>query len=254
MFLKTRALVLREVKYKEADRILTLLTEAEGKLTAKARGALRKGSRFGAATEALCWSELTLFGNRGRWSVNEAALLEPFLPLRQDIEKLALGSYMAELLEAVSDVDRPDRELLRFGLNSLFALAADRYPQGHIRSVFELKLLCLSGFQPWVESCAVCGKETPERPCFSPAGGTVHCLDCPPGAPGETIPLSGAVLRALRYVVAAPPERAYAFSMPAAAETALGRVTETFAAAQLERSFGTLDYWKTLRMNLHGSL
>ena len=45
MFTTTDALVLREVRYKEADRILTLLTSAEGKISVKARGALRKGSR-----------------------------------------------------------------------------------------------------------------------------------------------------------------------------------------------------------------
>ena len=53
MFLTTKALVLREVKYKEADKILTVLTEREGKLTVKARGALRKGCKYGAAAQAL---------------------------------------------------------------------------------------------------------------------------------------------------------------------------------------------------------
>ena len=49
MFLTTKALVLRETKYKEADKILTVLTEREGKLTVKARGALRRGCKYGAA-------------------------------------------------------------------------------------------------------------------------------------------------------------------------------------------------------------
>ena len=49
MFKTLNALVLREVRYKEADRILTLLTDSEGKLTVKARGALRKSSRTAAA-------------------------------------------------------------------------------------------------------------------------------------------------------------------------------------------------------------
>ena len=48
MFTTTNALVLREVRYKEADRILTLLTSTEGKISVKARGALRKGSRMAA--------------------------------------------------------------------------------------------------------------------------------------------------------------------------------------------------------------
>ena len=66
MFKTLNALVLREVRYKEADRILTLLTDTEGKLTAKARGALRKSSRTAAATQQLTYAEMTLFGNRGR--------------------------------------------------------------------------------------------------------------------------------------------------------------------------------------------
>ena len=108
MFLTTKALVLREVKYKEADRILTLLTEDEGKLTAKAPGALRKTSKFGAATQFLTWSELTLFGSRGRWSVREGSVIEGFEGLRADLEALAIGSYMAQVLETVSDEDAPD--------------------------------------------------------------------------------------------------------------------------------------------------
>ena len=92
MFLTTKALVLREVKYKEADKILTLLTAGEGKLTVKARGALRRSCKYGAAAQALTYSEMTLFGNRGKWSLNEAVILEQFLPLRADLEALSLGA------------------------------------------------------------------------------------------------------------------------------------------------------------------
>ena len=254
MELKTRALVLRTVDYKEADRLLTLLTEREGKLTVKARGARRKGSRFGAATEHLCWSDMSFYDYGGKWLLREAELLEPFLPLRRDIEKLALGTYFAELLEAVSDADRPDPELLRFGLNSLFLLGEGRYSQEHLRAVFELKLLCLSGFQPALEGCAVCGRTWPEDPRFSPAGGVLHCAHCPPGAPGRSLPLDEASLRALRHIAGAPPEKACSFRIPESAEEKLGRVTEAYAEAQLDRRFGALDYWKALRIPSNGSL
>ena len=66
MFNTTKALVLREVRYKEADRMLTLFTSTDGKITAKARGALRKGSKIAAATQQLTYAEMTLFGNRGK--------------------------------------------------------------------------------------------------------------------------------------------------------------------------------------------
>lgn len=43
MYKTLHGLVLREVKYKESSKILTILTREEGKLTAEARGALRRG-------------------------------------------------------------------------------------------------------------------------------------------------------------------------------------------------------------------
>ena len=93
MFLTTRALVLREAKYKEADKMLTLLTEKEGKLAASARGALRRGCRFSAAAQQLCYGEFTLFENRGRWTVNEASTIEEFRGLREDLGRLALRPH-----------------------------------------------------------------------------------------------------------------------------------------------------------------
>ena len=249
MYKTTRALVLREVKYKEADKILTILTEDEGKLTVKARGALRKGCKYRAAAQMLSFGELTLFGNAGKWSLNEAETLEQFLSLRDDIEKLALGSYFAEMLEAVTDEDSPNPELLQLGLNSLYALSRDLYSQEHIKSVFELKLMCLSGFEPLLDGCAVCGAVEMESPAFSLNGGCVHCVHCPPGAVGISLPLSRETLDAMRYVVAADPKRIFSFQIPAAAEKQLGEICEAYTLAQLERGFGTLDYWKTLKLS-----
>lgn len=248
MYKTTRALVLREVKYKEADKILTVLTETDGKLTVKARDAMRKSCKYAAAAQMLCFSELTLFGNAGRWSVNEAETIEQFMPLRSDITALALGSYFAEMLEAVTDEDIPNPELLQLGLNSLYALSRELYPPEQIKAVFELKLLCLAGFEPMLDGCAVCGTPEPERAMFSLNGGCLHCPDCPPGAPGVSLPLCREALDAMRYVVAAEPKRIFSFSVPEPALRQLGEVCEAYAAAQLERGFGALDYWKSLKL------
>ena len=107
MFLTTRGLVLREVRYKESDKILTVLTQHEGKVTVRARGALRKGSRITAATQLLTYSDMTIFENRGRRTLNEASTVEEFLGLRADLGAFALGSYFAELLETVSAEEYP---------------------------------------------------------------------------------------------------------------------------------------------------
>jgi DNA repair protein RecO (recombination protein O) len=216
----TKALVLRETKYKEADKMLTALTETEGKLSVKAAGALRKGCKFSAATDVLTYSELTLFGKNGRWSINEAQTLEQFLPLRQELSSLSLGIYFAELTEAVSDEDSPNPELLRLCLNALFALSRALFEPEHIKAAFELRLMCLSGYEPALDDCASCGMVDIIEPELS----------------------------AMRHVCGCEPKRVFSFELgDEAARRRLYAAAEKYALSQLERNFGALDYWKSLK-------
>ncbi len=245
MFKTVNALVLREARYKEADRILTLLTDTDGRLTVKARGALRKSSRTAAATQQLTWSEMTLFGNRGRWTVNEAVVKEGFEGLRADMEKLALGAYFSECMEALSVEDQPEPELLQLGLNCLYALSRGLYPAEKIKAAFETRLMCLSGYAPELSLCAVCGKE-PEDPVLSLDHGRVCCRDCA-ASMGERAALGADALGAMRYLCAAPPKQLLSFKLGDDALLRLADASEKYLLRRTERGFSTLDYWKKLR-------
>ena len=242
MFKTTKALVLREVKYKEADKLLTVLTAEDGKLTVRARGAMRRGCRYAAAAQVLVYSEMTLFGNRGRWSLNEAETAEQFLGLREDAGLLALGSYFGEALEALSDEDSPDPALLQLGLNCLYALSRRLYPPKQVKAAFEFRAAALAGFRPDVACCAVCGKEEPESPVFGVLDGCLRCFSC--GGTALAAPLCPASLRAMRYILDASPRQFLRFSLDQEALDRLGKAAERFFLAQLDRGFGTLDYWK----------
>lgn len=213
----------------------------------KARGALRKGSHLGAAGQALCYSELTLFGNRGRWTADEGSTVEQFLGLREDISRLALGAYFAELLDTVCPEEVPAAEALQLGLNALYALSRGMYSPEHIKAVFELRLLCLEGFRPEAEGCVVCGARDMAEPMFSPDSGVLHCRDCGGAVEGGALPLDGGSLAALRHIVSAPPKREFSFSLEPDAEQRLSRVCESFALCQLDRGFSSLDYWKSVK-------
>ncbi len=247
MFVTTKGLVLRQVRYKEADQILTLLTADQGKLTVKARGALRKGSRMAAASQALCWSEFTLFGNRGRWTADEGSTLEQFLGLREDISQLALGAYFAELLDTVCPEEQPAGPALQLALNALYALSRGIYGPEQVKAVFELRLLCLEGFQPEVDVCGVCGRTEPDGVMFSPASGVIHCAGCAPGAAGASVALDGESLAAMRHIVSAPAKREFSFAIAEGSLERLGRACELFARYQLDREFSSLAYWKSVK-------
>lgn len=245
MFKTVNALVLREVRYKEADRILTILTDTDGKLTVKARGALRKSSKTAAATQLLTYSEMTLFGNRGRWTVNEAMVKEPFAGLREEMERLALGAYFAECMEAFGVEEQPEPELLQLGLNSLYALSRGLGSQEKIKAAFELRLMCLTGYTPELTACAVCGKE-PEEPVLSLEQGRVCCRSCAHQM-GERAELGANALEAMRYICAAPPKQMLRFELGEDAVLRLSDASERYLLRRAERGFSALDYWKKIR-------
>lgn len=245
MYTTIRGLVIREVNYKEADKILTVLTDTEGKLTVSARGARRKSCKYAAATQLFAYSEMTLFANKGRWSLNEAETREQFLGLREDIGRLALASYMAQMLEALSDEDMPNPQLLQCGLNSLYVLSRGLCPEKQIKAVFELRLMCLSGYEPDLSACCVCGKETPEKPVLSIEGG-VCCSDCAPSVAGRVLPLCPDSLAAMRHIVSAPAKRIFSFRISEAALDRLASACESYMLYHTGRGFSALDYYKSL--------
>lgn len=248
MFHTTQALVLREVRYKEADRILTLFSAADGKITAKARGALRKSSRTAAATQQLTYAEMTLFGNRGKWTVNEASLIEAFTGLRKDIERFSLGSYFAECMEAFSAEDQPDPAMLQLGLNCLYALSQGMLEPLLVKAAFEIRLMAIAGYEPDLHGCSVCGKEAVEEPILCLEDGGVCCRACKKAVPGAGVPLDEPSLAAFRYVVSAPAKQLLSFRLEGESLQRFSEAAERYLLLHAERGFSTLDYWKKIRL------
>lgn len=239
----TQAIVLREVSYKESDRILTILTRDEGKRTVAARGGRKKGGGVSAASQLLCWSDMTLSEYRGRWTLTEAETLMEFRGLRGDLDRMALGSYFAELTETLTQENVPAPEVLALLLNCLYALDRLSKPLAQVKAAFELRLLCLTGYTPLLEQCAVCGAQAPEEARFHLREGVLHCRSCPVGE-GISMPVNPACLAALRHLVFAPPKRLLSFRLDEESIRQLGDLCEAFLLTQMERGFRTLDFYK----------
>ena len=238
----TCGLVLRETVTRDADKILTVLTPDRGRLSVIARGARRKGSRVAAACQLQAYSEMTLY-EKGRWTMLDAAdTIELFDGLRQDLTALSLAAYFAELTEAVSD---GSGDVLPLLLNALYALSALKKPPQLVKPAFQFRLMALAGYEPMADGCALCGAPEPENPMLDVVHGVVHCGKCREKG-GLSLPLTASGLAALRYVLYGDPRRLYSFSLPPEGLRALNHAADAYVSAQLERSFRTLDYYKTI--------
>ena len=142
MHVTTQGIVLREVQYKESDRILTVLTQDLGKITVSARAGRKKGGGISAASQMLVWSEMTLYEYRQRWGLKEAVTNREFRGVREDLDKFALASYFAEVTEQLTPEQLPAPELLALLLNALYALEKLDRPLALVKAAFEMRAMC----------------------------------------------------------------------------------------------------------------
>lgn len=245
MYLTIQGIVLRVTDYNDKDALLTLLTRRHGKLTAKARGLRRKNSPLTAPCQLLSFGEFTLFEYRGQYTINEAQALELFTPLRRDLTKLSLGTYFAQVAEVLSQEDLPTPELQALVLNCLYALSKLDLPEILVKTVFELRSACLSGFTPDLFGCHICGNQHPER--FDLSAGQLECSACRDrSSAGIRMPVDSTVLEAMRYICLCDPKKLFSFQIGEGSLKKLAALTEGYLTTQLERGFSTLDFYKSL--------
>ena len=246
MYLTVQGLVLRIVPYKDTDAILTLLTAEHGKLSVKARGLKRKSSPLIAPCQLLTHSTFTLFEYRGMYTINEASVLEMFQPLRKNLSKLSLGTYFAQVAEVISQEDISNPELLMLVLNSLYALSQLDLSEMQVKAAFEMRSACLAGYMPDLNGCHRCGAAIPDR--FDIAEGRLECASCrDPYSDGIRMPVSPGMLDAMRYICGCELKKMLSFRSGDETLENLSYLTESYLTTQLERSFSTLDFYKSLQ-------
>ena len=247
MYLTIQGLVLRVTTYNDTDALLTLLTSDHGKLTVKARGLRRKNSPLVAPCQLLALGEFTLFEYRGMYTINEAHSIELFQRLRWDLSKLSLGTYFAQVAEVVSQEDIPSKELLSLVLNCLFALSQLNVSETLVKSVFELRSICLAGYTPNLYGCHKCGNPFPDR--FDISQGHLECTKCRDNASGGIrLPITPSMLETMHYICTCDAKKLLSFKTGEDTLELLSAATESYLTTQLERGFSTLDFYKTLQL------
>jgi DNA repair protein RecO (recombination protein O) len=185
--LKTEAVVLRSIRFGEADRILHLYTADRGRVNAIAKGSRRPRSRFGGRLEPFFRLELMLHEGRGELlTVTGAETIDGYAHLRADGEAIGAAARACDavlwLLDS-SEPNRPAYNLLCRYLAMLDAGGPRGGPpvDGRVAGLaFRLKLALAAGFSPELSCCARCG-EREQLAAFSGAAGGVVCASCEGG-------------------------------------------------------------------------
>ena len=229
---KTEAVVLRSLRFGEADRVLHLYTLDRGRVGAVAKGVRKTKSRFGARLEPLSHVELLLHQGAGELqTVTGADLVRSHRQAREDPYRLHVGLIGAEamlkLFPEQEANERAFRALARF-LDLLDELDAGVHTRPSLDPLvlsFQLKLLWVSGYLPHVTSCAECGSDS-DLAGYSPRAGGAVCVAC---ANGGALPLSRDALRGIESLLQRPLAEAGAAGLSVrGAREALGVITASY--------------------------
>ena len=177
--LRTDAIVLRSLRYGEADRILHLFTPRHGRLGAIAKGVRRARSRFGARLEPFFHVRMILHQGRGELlTVTSVDTIATNGALRERGETLDAAARACDAVSRLFETSEPHPEVFTLLVNELTLLQADASQAGPDNGLaFRLKLLLAAGIVPQLSACVVCG-ETEDLRGFSSAAGGVVCASC----------------------------------------------------------------------------
>ena len=231
---KTEGVVLRSIRFGEADRVLHLYTEQRGHVGAVAKGVRRVRSRFGGRLEPLFRVALVLHEGKGDLcTVTSAETVHAHPALRESRDSLTRATQACEAVLRVFDAAEPNRPAYNLLCRQLALL--DARPGAATRAqglAFRIKLLLAAGFLPELGACAACG-EREHLGAFSAAAGGVVCPGCEAGA----FPLVAEAHAFLVAALAQPLAEAPAGSEPALrqADRAIAETLEHHAHVRLAR-------------------
>jgi DNA repair protein RecO (recombination protein O) len=203
---KSRGIVLRSIRYGEADRILDLYTADRGLVSVIAKGIRRTKSRFGARLEPLACVEFLAYEGRSLDTITQVETLNSFHRVREHLPRFEAAGGMVAAVRALSGGDEADRRVFNLLYHGLSNLEDKTSGFSTAEAAFGLKLSTLAGYAPELEVCINCNtppEDAEANPYFAPSLGGVLCSDCRAAA-SDSFPLAPATLDRMRTLISVP--------------------------------------------------
>lgn len=238
-------MVLSSVPYGEYDKRIVLLTKERGKISGFVKGARRQNSAMLAPTTPFAFGTFECFEGKSSYNFYSAQISHYFETLSMDFEAAYLGMYFLEFADYYARENNDERELLKLLFVTMRALERKQIEKKLIRSIFELRAMTINGEYPEVFSCAGCGTEK-DLAGFSHERNGVLCRNCLNQLHGWN--LKEAAVYTLQYMIAAPLEKLYSFTVTEEVYLEVSAIVERFRMRMIDRHFKTLEILDSLQI------
>lgn len=228
----------------EYDKRLVLLTRERGEITAFAHGVRRTGNPMMAAANPFVFGTFTVYEGRTAYTLTQANVKQYFTELANEFPGVYYGFYFLEFAGYYGRENKPEKDMLNLLYLSCRALESPRLENRLIRCIFELRAMVINGEYPDMFACASCGR-TEGLSVYSVSSGGMLCESCISGLafPKEKagIQISRTTVYTMQYVIAAPLEKLYSFTVTEEVLREFEMVMRRHVGHYTDRKFKSLE-------------
>lgn len=233
--IKTKGIVISESNMGDFDKMLTILTPGNGKISCSAKGARKQNSALLAGTQFLCFAEYILYKKNDTYTINSCEIIEVFYNIRTDLDKINYAVYLTKIILDVTNENENSYKILQLYLNTLYMISETNKDFDFIISIFKIKLLCLLGFKPRIEECVNCRKKD-DLTYFSIKDNGVKCASCTT-QDKSAIKISSSTFMALKYISTCPIKNLFGFNLKGDSLKELMLLSKVYFNEKLEKDY-----------------
>lgn len=241
-----KGIIVKEAKYKEADKIFTMVTDALGKISVIAKGVSKLGSKnFGISSLALSEMDLKEVGDN-MYVVTSHTRLIDFFEITKDLECHSYVSYILNLANDMFLEDDPFSELFKLLVNTIFLYSKNTKDKELLKCIFELRALTLSGYAIDVYECAACGSDKVKY--INLYEGACFCEACGNGDMAKEV--SSPVMAAIKHISYSDEKKLFSFTLGESFIRELSFITTNYIKICMEKEYSSLKYLRTIQKGM----
>ncbi len=244
--MELRGIILKQVDYKDNDRIYTIATDQLGKINCIARGVKLPGSKLSKGIALFCYLELELSPHNEMYIITDSRKVVDFRKIATDLEKCSYAGYFMALSKDLFLEEEPYPELLKLLLNTFYLLSETNKDPELIKITFELRAIFLSGFALMAEGCEACGAQQAEFIDLNE--GALYCKDCNPGS--TTLPISAGAVKTLRHILTQEDQKLFSYSLNKELTKELSYLSESYIRICIQKEYSSLKYLRNIQKGL----
>ena len=176
--LRTEGIILKETKYGETSKILSVYTEKLGKISVMVKGAYKAKSKYIANTQAFSLNDFQLRKGKNFYYISDIDLIDSFYNIREDYERVIYGYYLLELVDKSVPLDQENSKLYKLLKKGLEVLNDSESKYINLILGYEIKFISFLGYRPVLDTCINCGEKKLTSLKFSIENGGLLCQKC----------------------------------------------------------------------------